>query len=213
MSTIQDKLLKNPYRTKKPALTWRHYIAYSILLLPWPVSQIIPMFFGLRWIPGWPSFFMYLAAPLIGLPFAWLLLRAAPKTDMNTQQKRYRLIGILVAVPIFFAAATIANFSRYPKTVEYLHSPNRVNTAVVLEEPNKFYHILKEYIPTETETNKTVYPVRAWVFYEKEQRAGLITGSESVKQTYRWVDDNTLEFIMTVTSFDGIDPLTTYINW
>ena len=111
------------------------------------------------------------------------------------------------------ALVCFLGFYGYPKTVDYLHSPNRARTAVVLEDKSEFPSLTEDF-PWMNLNTKVVYPVRAWVFYEKEQGVGLITDNENRKQTQAWIDDNTLEFVLTFTGvFDGIDPFIEYIRW
>ncbi|MCL2495604.1 MAG: hypothetical protein FWE98_08155 [Oscillospiraceae bacterium] len=212
MSTTEPKLLKN--KMSKQDL-WKAIGIGTVYPLLHLVFEGIPRAFGLSWIPGWPKAIMYLLV-IVAYTLAFGCLwgnRPKPTPELTKKQKRTRNIMLPVLLLIVVAMAVGRGFYGYPKISDYLHSPNHKHTAVVLEEPNKLYEIMKEYMPWESKTNKTVYPVRAWVFYEEKQRAGLITESETSKQSYSWLDDNTLEFVFTFTAFDEVVTFTEQITW
>ena len=80
----------------------------------------------------------------------------------------------------------INRFSRLKETVvEYIHSPNGKNMAVVMaHDIFDFYY--------------SVYPVRAKFFYKSKEVADLTADPELY--TLNWIDDNTLDIIYAITS-------------
>lgn len=208
MSTSQDNLLQN--KQNMPP-SWKTWIAGGINPILWAIFELVPLLFGLHWIPGWPKAYMYLIAFIISIPVIWCLFGRRPMPGLSEKQKLIRYAAAAAGLVVMAVLSISRGFSSYPKTVEYMHSPNRANTAVVLEEPNVLYK-LKGLMPWEPETNKTVYPVRAWVFYEKKQGQGLIASRESMEQSYRWIDDDTLEFVTTFVTSE-MDPIAEYIKW
>ena len=150
----------------------------------WPLLRLVafmaPIPFGLRWIPGWPDFYMNIAAFIVTIPLIiWAQKKMWPHSNLTKLKKPQRLkkyqqiiLGIAIA-PLCIAAFALISFSTYPRTSEYFRSPNGRNTVVVIEQTR---------FPT-----RAAHPVRGRAFYDRSQRIILF----SEVQTLEWIDEDT----------------------
>ena len=181
MSTTQPELHKNKM-SKPSSLTRQGIIPFLTFLALNFVCDLTPVFFGLEWIPGWPKLCMNSAAFAIAVLLGLLLGRKKePRPKLEKKQIRKFLLLLPIVVSLLGVSLYLYSFVGYPKTVEYLHSPNRVNTAVVLRDKND---------------GKSLYRVRMRVFYERKTITGL-----HPEYTCRWIDDTTIEFADTNSSW------------
>jgi len=129
----------------------------------------------LRFVNDWPGRIMILL--WLGLAFYALALNLYG----GRLRKGLCMAGIVVLGFVSLQAVPMILFTRR-RAVEYIASPNGVNTAVVVR--HSF-----------TSTACHVYPLRAKIFIRSEERVFLGEGFEPPDTSqFIWVDENILQF-------------------
>ena len=160
------------------------------------------LFLDIDFIQGWPQFlsrtiFYALACP-IGLFLNWLWPRKKKQEKPKEKISKKILSSALVFIVLISLQAWTIFITSRKKTVEYLHSPNNENVAVMQywndEEPYEHGYI---------------YVVQARFFYKT--RSGVFWTSKHEDRTFTWIDDNTLEVVYTHRHSGKI--VTEYLHW
>ena len=172
-------------------------LSVSLIALALAVN-LVPAIWDLNYLPGWPRF---LSRMLMPLSFYGALLMFSLSKEQTKKSKWLTVIAWLALILI--RAGFIASDSfRDLKITGYIHSPNGVNTAVVLESSVKL---------------SSVYPLRARFFYVYQSRNGVYLEETLAQAAYTWTDENTLLFIegyRETYDFDAMEYYTTNeLHW
>ena len=165
------------------------------------LAQLLPGFWGLEWIVGWPMLLAKSLPYTVGFPALVLLLRPfLPLRKMTKDQKKRTYIFVSVMYVLLACFSTLSGLSLHHEKVDhYLCSPQGKNRAVILTDDIGAWG-----------TEETVYPVRAWLLYAPDK--GIYLQAQDMRTiTYAWTDENTLEIVRVFES-DG-ETLTNYIRW
>jgi len=163
----------------------------------------LPPLFGLKWLPGWPTFLSM--APVFIIYPMMFILRPSQKKNAQKWKRPVAIAATLVVAIGVTVALTWASFKMdSKKVIEYLHSPNRKNIAVVFESRSERFG-----------DSKTIYPVRARLLYErKTDNYAHIFNRGLETYAYSWIDENTLEIVTDYGEIGGKDfIMTSYIRW
>jgi len=167
---------------------WLRYVLQVTVGLLCLSFKWLPNFFGWAWLPGWPEFFSIIQFVVIYIPISIILRRPFFKEKKSQKSLRIEIASFTVMLVLFVAVAVWASF-REVDSIEYLHSPNQINTAMVKNDIG------------------LVYPVQAHLFYDRDTNNIALWPSKDVDWTYTWLDDNTLELDYTVLGIKD------YIRW
>jgi len=151
-------------------------LAVSMIVFALAVN-VVPAIWDLNYLPGWPRFLSELALPLsfYGAVLMYVL------SSKNTTKKSKWIVSIVCLVLLLCnVGLRISSGFKYFKVAGYIHSPNGVNTAVVLESAAKL---------------SEVRPLRARYFYVYQTRGGVYLEETLEQAAYIWTDENTLVFI------------------
>jgi len=151
-------------------------IALSVSIIAFALAvNLVPAIWNLNFLPGWPRFLSTLLLPLSF--YSALLLYFLPK-EKNKKRKWLTVIAWVALILVrggFIASDSFKNL----KVTGYIHSPNGVNTAVVMESAVKL---------------SFVQPLRARFFYVETARNGVYLEEGLAQAAYTWADENTLVF-------------------
>ena len=170
---------------------WNSQLAHAgILLLAIFIPKWLPLCFGVRWIPGWPTAVPGLIS--VALVLALTLLRPQTKAFWRSLTKKQRLGRGLLMTALFLLYISLGAWinSHNAKVVEYLRSPKGKHAAVVMD---------AQFVE--------VHPVRAGLFYERKN--GTVSSGEY--EIFRWIDENTLALGWVAAS--GEEIFVDYIRW
>ena len=158
----------------------------------WLSKGLLALIWGLVWLPGWPAFLARAPLWLLWLPIADFLWLPLEKKKDTPKRKVATAVTAAVCIAAAIALNALVNFWAAP-TVERLHSPNNVNTAVIITGYNR--------------SIGDVYPMRARYFYENKpgNRAVYWNGI----CTCTWIDDCTLE----ISAWPELKRGTGYVRW
>jgi len=151
-------------------------IALSISMIAFALAvNLVPAIWDLNFLPGWPKFLSMLLLPLSF--YGALLMYYLSKE----QTKKSKLLSCIIwAALILVRVGFIASDSfKNLKVTGYIHSPNGVNTAVVIESAVKL---------------SFVQPMRTRIFYVETARNGVYLEETLAQAAYTWTDENTLVF-------------------
>jgi hypothetical protein len=156
-----------------------------------------PLLLKLKWIPGWP---MFLSQIMDGGCWIFLYIWTAPLWKVTQKQMKRRVVWCAVVAAFAVAMGILTSFFGGKQVSDYIYSPNRKNTAVIIEN-NASYG-----------DSEAIFPVRGRFLYEQE--TGNYFSMEKQMgnaYTYQWIGENTLEIEFII---DGKDiGWTQYINW
>lgn len=141
-------------------------------------AMITPLFFGLLWLPRWPEFLAKTLPLIILFPIAQFLLWPLRKKKETPKKE---LLNAVIYIAVFVALNIFSCFwIGREKKIEYLHSPNHVNTA-----------LLEMWNDEEQYAHGRYRPIRAQFFYKSQE--GVFWTAKRDERTCTWLDDNTLE--------------------
>ena len=190
---------------KKSQKAWRIAVVAALTLL-FAAILTLPAFMRepLAWLPGWKYLLTMLTTAILWC-VGFILLWPLYAHNKTPERKRKTMIIVVILLVVLYALRAWTNIERDYK-IEYLHSPNNINTAVAR---------LQEVSYGRDATYGYVTRVQARFFYEvayKDKDNAVFLLSYPEERTFTWIDDYTLQITRPLYG-DPNTILTDYIRW
>ena len=173
-------------------------LAAALFLATAAYFYFVRLRWGWRPLPGWPSFLLDALCTLCPMVGAWLILKVIwPKVRPEEKITWKTFVLALAAVAWMLGLSAGQYFSADKKASEFFNSPNRKNSVVVFTDYS----------------SSTFCPAKWRLLYKQDYATWNFVGiysDEDVTYTYSWLDDDTLEFV--ITKENGTSE-TKYIRW
>jgi len=163
---------------KERVKAWKIVLGIFIVIIFFGVN-FLPKLWGLDWLPGWPVILAWLIPAVICLPiigWLWDDMSLRKLKDDFHQKKFGRLFGSLLFWLLILFGPLLMDFGDLKETREYIYSPSGKNVAVVLDGKAS---------------------ISRWKYFYEDDRNNQAWYYDLSNTTYRWLDDNTLEFVRT----------------